>query len=110
LDAIVAEHTEHAPDPIRRLIAKLSDEDRFERVEAARQLGRLGPEATAAVPALLRALGHQDKWLRVAAAQALGSLGPAAEPVGPVAFALRRAMQDEDPDVRNAAAEALQKV
>ena len=44
---------------------------------------------------------------RVAAAQALGSLGPAAEPIGPVAFALRRATRDEDSDVRKAAAEAL---
>jgi HEAT repeat protein len=53
------------------------------RVQAALLLARLGPEAKAAVPALVRALKDRDPFIREAAASALGRVGPAAKDAAP---------------------------
>ena len=47
-----------------------------DRRAAAQALGRLGPTAAAAVPALVRALSDSDWEVRQAAAWALGRIGP----------------------------------
>src|SRR5205823_4583221 len=53
------------------------------RLQAARLLAKLGPEAKAAVPALVRALKDKDSFIREAAASALGRIGPAAKSAAP---------------------------
>jgi HEAT repeat protein len=55
----------------------------YERVQAALLLAELGPEATAAVPALTRALKDRDPLIREAAASALARIGPAAKEAAP---------------------------
>ncbi len=70
-----------------------------ERQNAAQTLGRFGPAAADAVPALIEALG--DEGSRVYAVIALGKIGPAADASIPVLTA----MQDEgdfEYDVRRA--------
>jgi HEAT repeat protein len=59
-------------DPVKRL----SDADPLVRAEAARELGRQGPKAVAAVPALEAALGDPDREVRRAAAWALERIRP----------------------------------
>jgi HEAT repeat protein len=54
-----------------------------ERLQAAKLLADLGPEAKAAVPALVRALKDKDPFIREAAAGALGRIGPAAKEAAP---------------------------
>jgi HEAT repeat protein len=53
------------------------------RLQAARLLARLGPEAKSAVPALVRALQDKDPFIRETAASALGRIGPAARKAAP---------------------------
>lgn len=66
------------------------------RAYAARGLGLLGPNATPAVPDLIRALHDPDKWVRAAAASALGEIGPAARVAVP---ALITGLNDPDKNV-----------
>jgi HEAT repeat protein len=54
-----------------------------ERIQVARLLARLGPEAKPAVPALIRALKDKDPFIREAAASALGRIGPDAKKAAP---------------------------
>jgi HEAT repeat protein len=58
------------------------------RVWAALLLGRLGPDARKAVPALTRALNDRDTFVRDAAASALGRIGPAAKEAAPAFITL----------------------
>jgi HEAT repeat protein len=58
------------------------------RVQAALLLAKLGPEAKAAVPALVRALKDRDPFIRDAAASALGRIGSAAQKAAPEFIAL----------------------
>src|SRR5207248_1248033 len=53
------------------LIGALASEDRAVREVAAKTLGRIGPAARCAVPALTAALNDPHGWVREAAAQAL---------------------------------------
>lgn len=70
-------------------------------------IGKIGPRAQAAVPALIRLLRDGDQAGRAAAAYALARIGPAAREAVP---ALREALQDEDPAVARNAREALRSV
>ena len=71
----LAHHAIHSPlqtrDETRALTKK--------RAQAANVLGRIGPDAQAAVPDLVRALYDPDLEVRKAATRALGQIGPAAE-------------------------------
>ena len=68
-------------------------------------LQAVGPEASrAATPYLMASLRNDDPRVRRTAAETLGSFGPQARNAVP---ALRRALQDEDADVRQAASDAL---
>ena len=61
---------------VTALIPALAAEDRIVRQVAAEILGRLGPDAQAAIPALVRALHDSHGWVREAAAQALQKIDP----------------------------------
>jgi HEAT repeat protein len=70
--------------------------------EAAQALGKLGPRASRAIPALTKALEHRETMVRIYALEAIASVDPeAAEPL------LIRMMQDEDVLVRSSAIEAI---
>ncbi len=71
---------------------------------AASLLGRLGPLAGPAVPALVRALESPSSARRIAAIEALQSLGGAALPAIPE---LEKRLQDEKYEVRRSVAMAL---
>jgi 3-methyladenine DNA glycosylase AlkC len=74
---------------------------------AARSLARFGPEAKAAVPALIEALKDEDKATRVSAASSLGQIGPAAKDAVP---ALIEAVKDKNVFVSSSAASALRQI
>src|SRR5436190_876209 len=82
-------------------------QDRAQGHAAAKALGRLGPVAKDAVPALAAALKDPDAGVRVRVAGTLAEIGPAAQAA---AVALRDAAKDRDPGVRAAAAAALKKI
>src|SRR5262249_39847233 len=84
------------------LIAALSDSDPLVREGAARALGRLGDAKAAAN--LVATFTDCDAVVRKTAAAALVQLGQAAMP------ALANAAQGEDPTVRAAAIETIQKL
>ena len=79
----------------------LGDEDKYIRAVAAGALGKLGPEASEAIPALTRALADPEAYVRQEVAKALGEIGPEAVP------ALILALKDESGGVREAAVKAL---
>ncbi len=71
---------------------------------AARALGKVGPDARAAVAPLIDALTDPDAAVRSEAAEALGLIGPDA---APAVRALVRALDDSDRQVRDKAEGAL---
>ncbi len=85
--------------PLLRLLRDASGPGRGLAAEA---LGRVGPEARAAVPQLIEAAFDTRVDVRWRAVWALGRMGPAAAAAVPL---LRRALQD--PELRWRAAEAL---
>jgi HEAT repeat protein len=56
----------------------LKDDDESVRYRVARALGHIGPDAKAAIPALIEALKEPDARVRVAAAEALMEIDPEA--------------------------------
>jgi HEAT repeat protein len=68
------------PASVPALIRGLASDDRIEREAAANTLGRLGPAARDAVPALRGTLQDQHGWVRDAAARALRAIEPEADP------------------------------
>ena len=44
--------------------------------EVVLALGRIGPDARAAVPVLLEEVGHEDRLVRLAAVEAVGRIAP----------------------------------
>ncbi len=71
---------------------------------AVEVLGEMGPDAAPAVDRLIEALGERDPDDRVSAALALGRIGAPATKAEP---ALRKLLEDEEPQVREAAQSAL---
>jgi HEAT repeat protein len=90
-----------APDPRSAdvCLAAMDDAEWPVRAIAASSLGRLGDER--AVGRLARAMGDPAYWVRHHVAEAMASLGE------PGAGALRRALHDANPFVRDMAAQAL---
>ena len=74
--------------------------------EPARVLAEMGPAAKSAVPDLIEALG-KDESAQIPAAEALGSIGPDARAA---LEALRKLLEHEEPEVRDAAREAIQRI
>jgi len=75
-----------------------------DRRYTADMLGYIGPEAKAAVPALVKALGDSDTGVLYCVARALGKIGPEAKAAVP---ALVKTLGDSDPIVRVNATWAL---
>jgi len=90
---------------IKTIIKELKDEDEEVRGTAAAliALGLFGPEAKAAVPALVEALKDKDR-VREDAVRALAQIGP------PAVTALVRALKDKDENLRQQAATVLGKI
>lgn len=91
------------------LIRALTDESAPSWVfwDVARALGKFGPAAKDAVPALIKTLRASDVRKRLVAARTLGKIGPAAKDAVP---SLMKALGDEDSNVRSAAARGLGKI
>ena len=88
------------------LVATLKDDqDKDVRRLAAEVLGKIGPAAAEAAPALAAALKDPDEVVRRLAVEALGNIGPAA--VSALVAALK---DDQDKDVRRLAVDALGKI
>ena len=89
---------------MRTLVAKLDDPDPTRREQAAKDIGRIGPAAKEAVPALTEALDDDDYDVTIAVINTLADIGPVAVP------ALIQALGDEDNDVRLHASLALSRI
>lgn len=89
----------------------LGSSDEFACMASAWALACIHPEcketAAKSVPILAKALAEPDALSRLHAAEALRRLGPCAKDAVP---ALKKALQDDNPDVREAAGQALQAI
>jgi HEAT repeat protein len=83
--------------PVSEWIARLKDKDDQVRLKAAMSLRHLGPQAKAAVPALMDSLNDRNVSIRQESAFALLRIGAAAKPAIP---ALVQALNDKDFYVR----------
>ncbi|MCX7805152.1 MAG: HEAT repeat domain-containing protein [Planctomycetota bacterium] len=96
-----------APSPrekeMARLTASLKDPDPRKRKDAARALGKMGPEAEKAIPDLRRAL-NDDPVVAIWAHYALAEITETDEPS---VSAIIAKLRDENDDVRGQAATAL---
>jgi uncharacterized repeat protein (TIGR01451 family) len=91
-------------EKINKLIEGLKSGNSSTQFKSAKFLSRYGPEAKAAVPALLNVLKHGKEYPRIAAAIALARIGPEAKAA---VSDLRVALRDKSGKVRQAAAAAL---
>lgn len=106
VDALFAaeELAEIGKPSVPALLAVLEDENQKHRYFAASALGDIGPDAEAAVAALVRATSVPDPELREGAVEALGKIGAKREVALP---ALRKCLSDASGGVRLAAAAAI---
>jgi HEAT repeat protein len=74
--------------------------------EPAQVLAEMGPAAKSAVPDLIEALS-KDETAQIFAAEALGSIGPDARTA---IEALRKLLENEEPEVREVAKKAIQRI
>jgi hypothetical protein len=88
------------------LLAAVADRGHRDRLRAVEALGILGPDASPAVPALVRVM-KENGAIGLGAAAALGRIGP---PARESADELRRALDAPDPQIRARAAIALWEV
>ena len=105
----LAQEQEVPLQTLKPLIDSLKAPDREARLRAATDIGRMGPRAKAAVPALTEMLSApaSDNIERMAAAMALGQLGPAAKDAIP---ALQQAAKSGDDGVAKVADLALRRI
>jgi HEAT repeat protein len=89
---------------IENLERQVRDKEPAIQAHAALELGKYGPDAARAVPALASALSSEDISVRRNAALALGKIGPAARSAS---GALHKALTDSDYRVREYAVFAL---
>lgn len=90
------------------LIENLNHRDRRIQLAVAEALWKIAPPQTPRVVTFLTAyLQRKDYWFREVAAELLGKIGPASKAAVP---ALKRAIEQSDPILRERANEALQKI
>jgi hypothetical protein len=82
--------------PLSYWIKALKDKDRMTRKEAIQALGGIGPDAKAAVPALLGMVKEKDLFLSSDALASLRKIGTAALP------ALKKGLKNKEASVRQA--------
>ncbi|CUJ82599.1 tetratricopeptide repeat protein [Ruegeria denitrificans] len=70
-------------DPLGSLVRDLKAGDKASRIKAARMLGKFGPRASSAVPALIEALQDEVMAVRKEVVISLGKIGPDAEAAVP---------------------------
>ena len=75
----VSAWAEDAPQSVEKLTQKLSSSDAAGRRDAAFELGKLGPGAKPALPALIKALQDSDKQVWSFAIAAITAMGPEAQ-------------------------------
>jgi HEAT repeat protein len=92
---------------VQHLTLALQEKDPHVRQAAAFFLGRMGPEAVPAVPALALALQDKEASVRVEVAIALRHIGRWAEAAVP---ALIRSLEDPDASVRSYASTSLSEI
>ena len=97
LPSTPASAQENDDSRVAELIRQLSDQDASVRANAAEALGEIGPEAKAAVPALIEASKHEEAGVRANATYALGRIGSDAKAAVP---ALIEKLKDENAGVR----------
>jgi HEAT repeat protein len=93
-----------SPQDVPELLQGLKDADRLVRLDAALDLGLIGPPAKAAAPALREALNDPDYSVRLRAAASLPRVDPEDAAALP---ALLEALKDPDAQVRRLAATAV---
>ncbi len=103
-EAQPAGETRYKGKPAGYWIKQLEAMEVASRKEAVEALAAIGPDAKAAVPALLKALDDNAAAVRVGAIVALGRIGPGAKPAVPK---LLEALMDQDKDFRLAALQSL---
>ena len=103
---VIVETQEKIPS-ISDLINNVTSPDAVVRWYSAEALGRIGPTASEAVPALAELLWDQNPTVQWVAAEALGRIGPLAREA---ASGLSRKLWDENEIVRRYAAEALGRI
>ncbi|GMQ80133.1 MAG: hypothetical protein BMS9Abin04_077 [Planctomycetia bacterium] len=95
----------------KALVKLVKNGDPFEQVAGVWALVRVHPKneklAHVAVPVLVKALSHERRQVRAEVAAALGDLGTFARSALPQ---LEKALADPDPDVREAAADAIRRI
>jgi HEAT repeat protein len=102
-----AEEPAYYGRPLSKMIEDLKNESADRRKSTAGDLGRFGPEAAPAVPALALLLNDPVRDVRVQAVQALGRIGPEARDG---LKGLIAATNDTDKDVRKYAIQSLGKI
>lgn len=93
--------------PSSSTLAQLDSPNAEFRMQAARDIGALGPAAAPAVPALAARLTDDSPQVRAYVCYALGMIGPAAAPVFPK---IAERVADADPQVRREAVKALRRL
>jgi HEAT repeat protein len=104
MSELLASQMTPADDPLPALVRRLRSQTPSDRLQAAKDLGRLGWLAREAMPALVNLLNDEDGKVREAAAHAIGQMGPDALPI------LREMLNHQDKYVRRHAAWAMGKL
>jgi HEAT repeat protein len=79
---------EHGARAVPLLLSLLDDESEDVGVNAAKSLGRIGPEARSALPALVAAITDGKGWVRYQALQAIRKIDPDSDQIVPGFVAL----------------------
>lgn len=97
------------PDAVNDLTAAANSDIIRIKVGCINALGNMGPIAESSVPSIIGNLKHQNSLVRLESAKAIGNLR-AIPSISACIPHLNSVLDDDDPDVRWTAAEALRKI
>lgn len=95
---------------IQTLVRQLASRDEGKRLTAAKGLGKLGPTASGALPALSKALADPDADVRRAAVASIRQIAPSAKPSKELIQAIVQDLSDPDDTIRLVAVRTLGKM